>query len=85
MPIDSRDKRFSLMGMGSAFVRLLQNPLATIAQSGRQLLEFLYSGILSGAPAVAAPRKFSVQASRATAISVQASRATAISAQASET
>ncbi len=52
MAVDTRDKRFSILGMASAFVRLLQNPSGTIAQSGRQCLEFLYSGILAGAAAV---------------------------------
>lgn len=45
MAIDSRDKRFSLIGLASPFVRCLQNPTGTVGLAARQMLEFLYSGI----------------------------------------
>jgi len=50
MSVDTRDKRFSLIGLAKPMVRCLQNPSGSIGQSGRQMLEFLYSGILASAP-----------------------------------
>ena len=49
MPIDSRNKRFSLLGLAMASLAVLPAPDATIDQADRQQLAYCYSGILAGA------------------------------------
>jgi hypothetical protein len=51
MPIDTRDKRGSVVGVTLPVPRVEQNPSATIAQAGRQLAAFCYIGILAAAGA----------------------------------
>jgi hypothetical protein len=63
-----------MMGIAQAALRFLQNPSGTIAQAGRQCLEFLYSGILAAAPVAAVPRALPLLASRSTAVACGAQR-----------
>jgi hypothetical protein len=52
MPVDTRDKRASVLGVDSATPRMEQNPSGTIAQSGRQIAGHVYAGILAGSPVI---------------------------------
>ncbi len=56
MAADTRDKRFSMIGIVSPIVRLMQNPTGTIGALARAMLEFLYAGILPAGPPVGHPR-----------------------------
>lgn len=47
MPVDSRDKRASAIGVDRVPPRLEQNPSGVIGQSGRQIAGLVYSGILA--------------------------------------
>ena len=52
MAVDTRDKRFSMMGLGSPVPRVLPNPDGTIGDQDRAMFIYLYHGIaLGGAPA----------------------------------
>ena len=48
MSIDSRDKRFSIMGLGQPAPSLYGNPDGTIGSDNRAQLLYLYSGITLG-------------------------------------
>jgi len=51
--IDTRDKRFSLVGFGSPVPRILPNPDASFANANdRAMLEYLYHGTLTAAVAL---------------------------------
>jgi hypothetical protein len=50
--VDTRDKRFSMIGLAKPFVRLLANPTGTIGQASRQAFVFLYTGILASGPII---------------------------------
>lgn len=52
MALDTRDSRGSAMSPGLAFGRVLPHPSGTVAQAARQIVAFLYAGILAGAAAV---------------------------------
>lgn len=45
MPIDSRNKRFSMMGLGQPVPSVLPDPDGSIDQQDRAMLLFLYHGI----------------------------------------
>lgn len=45
MAIDTRDKRFSMMGLSQPVPSLMANPDGTIGAQDRALLVFLYHGI----------------------------------------
>lgn len=55
MAVDTRDKRFSMLGLASPVRREQKNPTGTIAAVAREMLLFLYAGI-----ALAAPTSYSV-------------------------
>ena len=65
MPIDTRDKRASVIGVDLPAPRMEQNPSGTIAQSGRQIAGHIYSGILA-IVVIALPRVLSYLARRDT-------------------
>jgi hypothetical protein len=50
MAVDTRDKRFSMIGLTSPILREQQNPTGTIGALARAMLLFLYAGILPAAP-----------------------------------
>jgi hypothetical protein len=51
MAVDTRDKRFSIMGLSQPVPSLYANPDGTIGTQDRAQLVFLYAGIsLGGAP-----------------------------------
>lgn len=50
MAVDTRDKRFSMLGLASSTVREQQNPTGTIGAPARLLLLFLYAGIAASNP-----------------------------------
>ena len=51
MAVDTRDKRFSIMGLALPTLSLYGNPDGTIDSADRYQLLYLYSGIsLGGAP-----------------------------------
>jgi hypothetical protein len=86
MSLDTRDKRFSMIGIGQATVRFMQNPTGTIGQIAKAMLEYLYAGILP-TPVIPEPRlitgllasrdtTFTLLGDRATTFSVQAEQAT---------
>jgi hypothetical protein len=52
MAIDSRDKRFSVIGFGSPVPSALPLPDSTISASDRAMLAWLYFGLSIGAPIV---------------------------------
>lgn len=50
MPVDNRNKRFSLIGFGSPVPRVLPDPDASFANANdRAMLEYLYHGTLTAA------------------------------------
>jgi hypothetical protein len=53
MAVDTRDKRFSILGLASDTVREQQNPTGTIGAPARAMLLFLYAGIALASPAAA--------------------------------
>jgi hypothetical protein len=53
MALDTRDKRFSMIGLTSPIMREQQNPTGTVSAPAREMLLFLYSGIALAAPVVA--------------------------------
>lgn len=56
MPVDTRDKRASCIGIDGPYRRLLPNPDAAAETVGdRQQLAYKYSGISSGAAASVRP------------------------------
>jgi hypothetical protein len=58
MPIDSRNKRASVIGVQSSAPRLEQNPAGSIAQVGRQFAALCYVGILATLPVTAPASTF---------------------------
>lgn len=56
MAVNTRDKRFSMLGTARATVRQFQNPTGTIGAAARAMLEFLYGGIALSPPTAGAPR-----------------------------
>jgi hypothetical protein len=50
MAIDTRSKRFSLMGLASPFVRPLPAPDGTVSAGDRAHFALMYSGLDLGAP-----------------------------------
>jgi hypothetical protein len=51
MAVDTRDKRFSMMGFSLPIPKVLANPDGTIDSADRYQMLYLYSGIsLAGAP-----------------------------------
>lgn len=50
MAVDTRDKRFSMIGLTSPTLVYQQNPTGTVGAPARELLLFLYSGIALAAP-----------------------------------
>jgi hypothetical protein len=52
MSVDTRDKRFSMVGITSPTLRMFQDPVATIGAIGRAMLLFLYSGLTIAPPPV---------------------------------
>ncbi len=56
MAADTRDKRFSMIGIVSPIVRLMRNPAGALDALARAMLEFLYAGILPAGPPVGHPR-----------------------------
>ncbi len=71
MPIDTRDKRASVLGVDLPAPRMEQNPSGTIAASGRQIAGHIYSGILA-IVVVAVPRVLYYLARRDTTFSLVA-------------
>lgn len=61
MSVDTRDKRFSMIGITSPILREQQNPAGAIGTAARAMLLFLYAGIALAPPTVAsgAPSTFS--------------------------
>ena len=55
MPIDSRNKRASVMGSKLRFLVRYADPSGTFDQSVRQQTLGLYAGILSGGPSTSVP------------------------------
>jgi len=51
MAVDSRDKRFSIMGLSQPVPSIYANPDGTIGTQDRAQLVFLYSGIALGSAA----------------------------------
>ena len=70
MAIDSRDKRFSIMGLGQPALSVLPNPSGTIGTAAKAQLLYLYSGIALGSPLSSADKIFSVIGKIETDISV---------------
>lgn len=68
MPVDTRDKRASAIGVNLPSPRLEQNPSGTIAQAGRQFAALVYIGILAVAPATPTPFSFTTWNSEATTV-----------------
>jgi hypothetical protein len=56
VPVDTRDKRASMMMLAKPAPRMVQNPAGVIAQPGRQFAMLCYVGILAAAPVVVTPR-----------------------------
>lgn len=54
MAVDSRDKRMSMIGLGSPVPRILPNPAGAFADAGRAMLLYLYYGIALGEAAAVA-------------------------------
>lgn len=51
MAVDTRDKRFSMIGIGSALFKAMPNPDGGFASAAdRQMLAYTYSGIAADAP-----------------------------------
>lgn len=50
MPVDTRDKRFSLVGLGTPVPSLFPNPDGTISASDRGMYLWLYHGISGSTP-----------------------------------
>lgn len=73
MAIDSRDKRFSMIGLASSFRRLLANPTGTVTAAAKYMLEFLYSGIALAEPPQVSSHIFSFLAGSATSRTLKAS------------
>ncbi len=61
--VDTRDKRFSLIGLTAPTVREQQNPTGTIGAPARAMLLFLYSGIALALPIVAVAKILTLLAS----------------------
>lgn len=51
MAIDTRDKRFSMMGFGAPTPRVLPNPAGTFNAADRAMLLYLYHGLTLSSPA----------------------------------
>jgi hypothetical protein len=48
MAVDTRDKRFSMLGFANPFRLVLPNPDGTIDQADRQQFAYLYRGFYDG-------------------------------------
>lgn len=55
MPVDSRDKRASVLGVNSSAPRLEQNASGLIGQTGRQFAALVYIGILAAGAIIPPP------------------------------
>lgn len=53
MPVDTRDKRFSMIGLAAPFRRMLPTPNGGFDAADRQQLQYCYRGILFGSPSAA--------------------------------
>lgn len=53
MAVDTRDKRFSMLGLGMPPRLVLPNPNGSIDQGDRQQFAYSYRGIAFGAPSLA--------------------------------
>lgn len=53
MTVDSRDKRFSIMGLSQPVPSVFSNPDGTVGTQDRAQWVFLYHGLALDAPAVA--------------------------------
>jgi hypothetical protein len=74
MAIDTRDKRMSMIGLASPFVRRLKSPSGSVDATARAMLLFLYSGLLPDPPPVSVPRVIALLASRSNRVELLASR-----------
>lgn len=55
MAIDTRDKRFSMLAIGSGLFKAMPNPDGGFGSAAdRQMLAYMYSGIVADAPTVSA-------------------------------
>lgn len=52
MAVDTRDKRMSMLGLGSPIPRVLPNPDATIGDNDRFMFIYLYHGISLAGPGI---------------------------------
>lgn len=51
MAVDTRDKRFSMLGIGMGWFKAAPNPDGGFASAGdRQMLAYMYSGITASSP-----------------------------------
>lgn len=50
MPVDTREKRASIIGMGLAAALVLPAPDATVVLGDQQQVAFTYAGIAAGEP-----------------------------------